>query len=90
MLLREAYSIPTCRYKVSEMITEVVNQLERILEYVENLEKRIVILEEECLSEDRFATVNGGERQLRDIKKRLDNKYVPTKGTSNLKLGSDL
>ena len=71
------------------MITEVVNQLERILEYVENLEKRIVILEEECLSEDRFATVNGGERKMRDIKKRLDDKFVPARGTSNLKLGSD-
>ena len=40
------------------MITEVVNQLERILECVENLEKRIVRLEEEWLSEERFATVN--------------------------------
>ena len=88
MLLREAYSIPTCRYKVSEMITEVVNQLERILEYVENLEKRIVILEEECLSEDRFATVNGGERKMRDIKKRLDDKFVPAKGKSYLKQNS--
>ena len=67
------------------MITEVVNQLERILECVENLERRIVILEEELLSEDRFATVNGGERKLRDIKKRLDDKYVPARGTSYLK-----
>jgi len=67
------------------MITDVVNQLERILEYVENLERRIVILEEECLSEDRFATVNGGESKLRDIKKRLDEKYVPAKGISSLK-----
>ena len=67
------------------MITDVVNQLERILEYVENLERRIVILEEECLSEDRFATVNGSERKMRDIKKRLDEKYVPAKGISYLK-----
>ena len=67
------------------MITEVVNQLERILEYVENLEKRIVILEEECLSEDRFATVNGADRKMRDIKKRLDDKSVPPKGISYLK-----
>ena len=69
------------------MITDVVNQLERILEYVENLERRIVILEEECLSENRFATVNGGERKLREIKKRLDDKYVPAKGISHLKEG---
>ena len=67
------------------MITEVVNQLERILECVENLERRIVILEEELLSEDRFATVNGAERKMRDIKKRLDDKYVPARGTSYLK-----
>ena len=67
------------------MITDVVNQLERILEYVENLERRIVILEEECLSEDRCATVNGSERKMRDIKKRLDEKYVPAKGISYLK-----
>ena len=71
------------------MITDVVNQLERMLEYIENLEKRIVILEEECLREDRFATVNGAERKMRDIKKRLDDKFVPARGTSNLKLGSD-
>ena len=71
------------------MITEVVNQLERILECIENLEKRIVRLEEECLSEERFATVNGAERKMRDIKKRLDDKFVPARGTSNLKLGSD-
>ena len=69
------------------MITDVVNQLERMLEYIENLEKRIVILEEECLREDRFATVNGAERKMRDIKKRLDDKYVPAKGISHLKEG---
>jgi len=67
------------------MITEVVNQLGRIVEYIENLEKRIVMLEEECLSEDRFATVNGAERKMRDIKKRLDDKFVPARGTSHLK-----
>ena len=67
------------------MIIEIVNQLERVLEYVENLERRVVVLEEECLSEDRFATVNGGERKMRDIKKRLDDKFVPARGVSPLK-----
>jgi len=67
------------------MITEIVNQLERVLEYVENLERRVVVLEEECLSEDRFATVNGADRKMRDIKKRLDDKSVPPKGISYLK-----
>ena len=67
------------------MITEIVNQLERILEYVENLERRVVVLEEESLSADEFAMVNSGEDKLRCVKKRLDAKYIPPKGISYLK-----
>ena len=67
------------------MIVEIVNQLERILEYVENLERRVVILEEESLSADEFAMVNSGEDKLRCVKKRLDAKYIPPKGISYLK-----
>ena len=67
------------------MITEIVNQLERILEYVENLEGRVAVLEEECLSADEFAMVNSGEDKLRCVKKRLDAKYIPPRGISYLK-----
>ena len=67
------------------MIAEIVNQLERVLEYVENLERRVVVLEEECLSADEFAMVNSGEDKLRCVKKRLDAKYIPPKGISYLK-----
>ena len=67
------------------MIIEIVNQLERILEYVENLERRVVVLEEECLSADEFSMVNSGEDKLRCVKKRLDAKYIPPKGISYLK-----
>ena len=67
------------------MIVEIVNQLERILEYVENLERRVVVLEEECLNADEFAMVNSGEDKLRCVKKRLDAKYIPPKGISYLK-----
>ena len=67
------------------MIIEIVNQLERILEYVENLERRVVVLEEECLSADEFAMVNSGEDKLRCVKKRLDAKYIPPRGISYLK-----
>jgi len=67
------------------VIAEIVNQLERVLEYVENLERRVVVLEEECLSADEFAMVNSGEDKLRCVKKRLDAKYIPPKGISYLK-----
>ena len=67
------------------MIIEIVNQLERILEYVENLERRVVVLEEECLSANEFAMVNSGEDKLRCVKKRLDAKYIPPRGISYLK-----
>ena len=67
------------------MIIEIVNQLERILEYVENLERRVIVLEEECLNADEFAMVNSGEDKLRCVKKRLDAKYIPPKGISYLK-----
>ena len=67
------------------MIVEIVNQLERILEYIENIDKRLTILEEELLNEEKFSIVNSGEDKLRDIKKRLDARYVPTKGISHLK-----
>ena len=67
------------------MIIEIVNQLERILEYVESLERRVVVLEEECLSADEFSMVNSGEDKLRCVKKRLDAKYIPPKGISYLK-----
>ena len=67
------------------MIAEIVNQLERVLEYVENLERRVVVLEEECLSADEFAMVNSGEDKLRCVKKRLDAKYIPPRGISYLK-----
>ena len=67
------------------MITEMVNQLERILEYVENIERRVAVLEEECLSADEFAMVNSGEDKLRCVKKRLDAKYIPPRGISYLK-----
>ena len=67
------------------MITEMVNQLERILEYVENIERRVAVLEEECLSANEFAMVNSGEDKLRCVKKRLDAKYIPPKGISYLK-----
>ena len=67
------------------MIIEIVNQLERILEYVENLERRVVVLEEECLSADEFSMVNSGEDKLRCVKKRLDAKYIPPRGISYLK-----
>ena len=39
-------------------------------------------------SEDRFATVNGAERKMRDIKKRLDDKFVPAREASHLKQNS--
>ena len=67
------------------MITEMVNQLERILEYVENIERRVAVLEEECLSANEFAMVNSGEDKLRCVKKRLDAKYIPPRGISYLK-----
>jgi hypothetical protein len=67
------------------MIVEIINQLERILEYVENLDRRITVLEEELLNEEKFAIINSGEDKLRDIKKRLNNKYMPSKGISYLK-----
>ena len=67
------------------MITEIVNQLERILEYVENIERRVAVLEEECLSANEFAMVNSGEDKLRCVKKRLDAKYIPPRGISYLK-----
>ena len=67
------------------MIAEIVNQLERVLEYVENLERRVVVLEEECLSANEFAMVNSGEDKLRCVKKRLDAKYIPPRGISYLK-----
>ena len=67
------------------MIIEIVNQLERVLEYVESLERRVVVLEEECLNADEFAMVNSGEDKLRCVKKRLDAKYIPPKGISYLK-----
>ena len=67
------------------MITEMVNQLERILEYVENIERRVAVIEEECLSANEFAMVNVGEDKLRCVKKRLDAKYIPPRGISYLK-----
>ena len=67
------------------MIAEIVNQLERVLEYVENLERRVVVLEEEYLSADEFSMVNSGEDKLRCVKKRLDAKYIPPRGISYLK-----
>ena len=67
------------------MIVEIVNQLERILEYIENIDKRLTILEEELLNEEKFAIVHSGEDKLRDIKKRLDDRYVPARGVSYLK-----
>ena len=67
------------------MIAEIVNQLERILEYVENIERRVAVLEEECLSADEFVMVNSGEDKLRCVKKRLDAKYIPPRGISHLK-----
>ena len=67
------------------MITEMVNQLERIVEYVEKIERRVAVLEEECLSANEFAMVNSGEDKLRCVKKRLDAKYIPPRGISYLK-----
>ena len=66
------------------MIAEVVTQLERILEYVENIERRVAVLEDECLSANEFAMVNVGEDKLRCVKKRLDAKYITPKGKSHL------
>jgi hypothetical protein len=59
-------------------------EMSRLLDYIQNIEKRVVVLEEEYLRWD------FGYDAIETIKKRLDEMYVDNSGTcSELKLNSE-
>ena len=60
------------------------SEMSRLLDYIQNIEKRVVVLEEEYLRWD------FGYDAIETIKKRLDEMYVDNSDTcSELKLNSE-